>query len=158
MEQLIRSFVLFVLLSGINTVLAQRKIESPKVIVIEQEGDSIFCMERELLFEVLDFEFDSCHLSNNKFALTFKLINKTKQVLFVDPCYVSWYDTNYLRAKGSDLKAVKPEESILITLESIPYGKRRMNSPGKLLILHEKKELYIPMRLKQESSKIKCSE
>ncbi|TSJ47623.1 hypothetical protein [Fluviicola chungangensis] len=159
MKQVIRSLVLLSFLLGVKTACAQRKIESSRIVLVEEAGDSLFCREQEVLFEVLDFEFDSCALSKNRFFVTFRLLNKTRKVLFVDPDYISWYDTNSLRAKGKQMQAVNPGEAIVITLESIPYGKRRMNSPGKLLVLYGQKELFIPIRLKQEYPKvIHCSE
>ncbi|MGV3609318.1 MAG: hypothetical protein ACO1N0_00105 [Fluviicola sp.] len=154
MKELIRSFVLTVFLLGINTSYAQRKIASSKVVVVEQEGDSVFCREQELVFEVLDFEFDSCSFNKNSYSLAFQLINRTKQTLFLDPVYMTWYDSNYLRAKGSDFKSLKPDQTIWITLESVCYAKKQMNSPGKLLLLYDKKEVYISMRLKHKSSKV----
>jgi hypothetical protein len=159
MKVMIRSLVLAAFGFGIHSVCAQRKIESPKVVLVEQEGDSIFCREKEISFEVLDFEFDSCNFSKNSYSLTFQLMNRTKQTLFLDPNYMTWYDSNYLRAKGHDFQAVKPGQTTWITLESVSYAKKRMNSPGKLLLLYDKKEVYIPIRLKQESSKvIPCKE
>lgn len=159
MKQIFLRFILFTFLFESNTLFAQRKIESSKVLIIEQEGDSVFCREKETLFEVLDFEFDSCNFYNNRFSLTFSLINKTKRTLFLDPGYISWYDTNSLRPKGNDIRVLKPDESLLITLESIPYAKKRMNSPGRMRIADEKKEIEVSIRLKQESSKvIHCKE
>jgi len=155
MKYIIQCLLLIAFLPVTNSANAQRKIESSKTILIEQEGDSLFCRKKETLFEVLDFEFDSCHFSNNSFSVTFQLINQTKQLLFVDPCYISWYDTNSLRGKGNKLEIVKPGQSVVITLESVPYSKKRMNSPGKLLVLYDAKELSVPIRLKQESSRIK---
>ncbi|WP_430402462.1 hypothetical protein [Fluviicola sp.] len=137
-----------------NAAFAQRKIESPKTIVLEQEGDSVFCKEKETRFEVLDFEFDSCNFSNNRFFLTFLFVNRTEYVVFLNPTYISWYDTNSLRPKDYNIQAVKSGQSIVVTLESIPYAKKRMNSPGQLHIRYEEKELEIPIRLKQESSKV----
>lgn len=159
MNYVVLNFCLFVFLFGANSLVAQRKIDSPKVVAIEQAGDSIFCREKELLFEVLDFEFDSCNFSNNKFILKFQLINRTDQTFFLDPNYISWYDTNSLRATGRVMEKLSPGQSVRINLESIPYAKKRMNSPGKFLLLHDKQEWYIPMRLKQESAKVKgCPE
>lgn len=158
MNQVIRILVLLLFLLGIKMAYTQRQIESSRVVIVEEAGDSLFCREQEVLFEVTDFEFDSCALSKNRFFVTFRLLNQTGKVLFVDPGYISWYDTNSLRAKGKQMQAVNPGEAIVITLESVPYGKRCMNSPGKLLVLYDKKELHIPMRLKQEYPKvIKCS-
>jgi hypothetical protein len=152
--------ILFLLFSATNSAFSQRKIKSSKTLVLEQEGDSVFCREKETCFEVLDFEFDSCNFNNNKFSVTFLFINKTKYPFLLNPTYISWYDTNNLRPKGHDMQAVKPNQSILITLESIPYAKKRMNSPGRLQIRYgEKRELEIPIRLKHESSKvIHCTE
>lgn len=147
-------FLLISVFFGMNSLFAQRHIESSKIVKIEQEGDSIFCREKELLFEVLNFEFDSCNFYNNRFSVTFELVNQTNQTFFLNPNYISWYDTNSLRASGSTMEVLKPDQSIRIKLESIPYSKRRMNSPGSLLLLDNKKEWRIPMRLKQESSKV----
>lgn len=159
MKGLIQNLVLAVLSLGIHSVYAQRKIESPEVVEVEQEGDSIFYREKEISFEVLDFEFDSCNFYRNNYSLVFQLINRTKHRLFLNSNFVTWYDTNYLDAKDLGYKMLKPGQSIWITLESFPYSKRRMNSPGKLLLLYDEKEVYIPIRLKQESSKIiPCAE
>ena len=154
MKQIRLIILLVSFLSGTHLLFAQRKIESPEILMIEQEGDSLFSREKEMLFEVLDFEFDSCDFYNNRFLLTFSLINKTKETLFINPNYISWYDTHSLNPVSYHKQAVKPGESIRIRLESVPYSKKRMNSPGELLILYQKKELHIPMRLKQESSKV----
>jgi hypothetical protein len=146
--------IIFAFLPAVNILSDQRQIESPKVMVIEQEGDSVFCREMEFCFEVLDFEFDSCNLGSNRFFVNFRFINKTKQTLLLNPRYISWYDTNSLRPKGYNVQAVQSGESIFVTLESIPYGKRRMNSPGRFEIRYGEKTLEIPIRLKQESSNI----
>lgn len=159
MKYMVLPVILIGTLFGSNSLFAQRKIESPKVVDIEQEGDSIFYREKEIIFEVLDFEFDSCNFYRNNYSLTFQLINRTKYTLFLNSNYVTWYDSNYLLANDLGFKMLKPEQSIWITLESFSYAKRRMNSPGKLLLLYHEKEVSIPIRLKQESSKIiPCAE
>lgn len=152
-------FVCIVFLSGITFSQAQRRIESPKVVFIEQEGDSLFCRDQEVCFEVLDFEFDSCNFYNNRFFVSFKLINKTNYSVLLSKSYISWYDTSSLRPIGSSQQVLKPGQLTLITLESVPYSKRKMNSPGILQVFYGEKELKIPIRLKQESVKVKhCRE
>ncbi|WP_343633618.1 hypothetical protein [Fluviicola sp.] len=159
MKAIVLNFGLLICLSVVNSLFAQRNIESPKVVVIEQKGDSVFCREKEVLLEVLDFEFDSCNFYYNKFILTFQLVNQTTKTFFLNPHFISWYDTNSLRETGSSMEKLEPGGTVLIKLESIPYAKKRMNSPGRILLLSDKKEWTIPMRLKQESSKvIHCQE
>lgn len=154
MKLIVLILILFGFFFARNSAFAQRKLESPKVMVIEQEGDSVFFREKETCFEVLDFDFDSCNFSNNRFFLNFRFINKTKYTLFLNPTYISWYDTNSLRPKDYTIQAVKSGESIWVTLESIPYGKKRMNSPGMLNIRYGERVIEIPIRLKQETSKV----
>ncbi|MNK12864.1 hypothetical protein D3C87_309420 [compost metagenome] len=152
-------FIFCVFLLVITASYAQRRIESPKVVFIEQEGDSVFCREKEICFEVLDFEFDSCNFYNNRFFVSFRLVNKTDQPVLLSRSYISWYDTHSLRPTGSSQELLRPNQSTKITLESVPYLKKKMNSPGNLQVFYGEKELKVPMRLKQESSKVKhCRE
>lgn len=146
---------LAVVLSATTNLNAQRRIESPKVVLIEQKGDSVFCREHEIRFDVLDFEFDSCNFYNNRFFVSFRLVNKTEQPLLVHQSFISWYDTHSLRPTGSSQEMLRPGESAVITLESVPYLKKKMISPGDLLIVCGGKELKVPMLLKQESAKVK---
>lgn len=154
-------FLLFLVLTGTLPVFSQgteRIIDSKKIIVVSERHDSLFCDTDLLNFEVSDFVFDSCNFYANKFSVTFRVHNQTKQALHVPHEYKSWYDNSQLRSSGSDSRFIQPGEQAVITLKCIPYHRPRMTSYGEFLLYFKGQEFRFPMVLKYVSAQKNCGQ